>query len=254
MHFTDTHCHIHQSDYPLNAEEVLKNAKQKGIARLICVGVDEQSSKEAIEFTAQHGEAWASVGVHPHEAQYGTEGIEALVKKPKVITVGECGLDYFYTHSPREDQIKVLEQQIDLALKNNLPLIFHVREAFEDFWSVLDNFQNVRGVLHSFTGSQKDMQMGLKKGLFFGINGISTFSKDEAQQKMFTSIPLENILLETDAPFLTPKPYRGKKNEPAFTFNIAEHIAQTRDISLKKLSVITEENVDRLFKNMQKQR
>lgn len=254
MRFTDTHCHIHQSDYPLDAEKVLENAKNKGVARLICVGVDAKSSSEAIVFANQHENAWASAGVHPHEAQYGIGGIKKLVKKPEVIAIGECGLDYFYTHSPKEDQIEVLEQQIDLALKNNLPLIFHVREAFEDFWPVLNNFQNVKGVLHSFTGTMKDMKEGLKRDLFFGVNGISTFSKDEAQKEMFASIPLEKILLETDAPFLTPKPHRGKKNEPAFVLNVAEHVAEMRDIGLEELSEITEQNAGKLFQNIQEQR
>ncbi|MCA9338814.1 TatD family hydrolase [Candidatus Saccharibacteria bacterium] len=248
MHFTDTHCHIHQDDYPLDAEEVLVHAEQKDIRRLICVGVDEQSSREAIDFSAKHTNAWASVGVHPHEAQYGIEGIKNLIKKPKVIAIGECGLDYFYTHSSKEDQIKALEQQIDLAISHNLPLIFHVREAFDGFWPVLNNFKDVKGVLHSFTGTMQDMQEGLKRGLFFGINGISTFTKDEAQQKMFAAIPLKKIMLETDAPFLTPKPHRGKKNEPAFTLLVAEHLAKSRHISLEELSKITEKNVSTLFR------
>lgn len=248
MHFTDTHCHIHQSDYPLDAEEVLAHAEQKNIKRLICVGVDEQSSREAIDFATKHKNVWASVGVHPHEAQYGIEGVKKLIEKPKVIAIGECGLDYFYTHSSREDQLKTLEQQIDVAVSNNLPLIFHVREAFDDFWPVLNNFKDIRGVLHSFTGTVQDMQEGLKRDLFFGINGISTFTKDEAQQKMFAAIPLEKIMFETDAPFLTPKPYRGKKNEPAFTLLVAEHLAKSRNTSLRDLSKITEENVHALFR------
>lgn len=247
MHFTDTHCHIHQDDYPLDAEEVLARATQKDIKRLICVGVDEQSSREAIDFAAKHTNTWASVGVHPHEARYGIEGIKNLIKKPKVIAVGECGLDYFYTHSSKEDQIEALEQQIDLAISHNLPLIFHVREAFDDFWPILNNFKDVKGVLHSFTGTMEDMQEGLRRNLFFGINGISTFTKDEAQQKMFAAIPLEKIMLETDAPFLTPKQHRGKKNEPAFTLLVAEHLAKSRNISLEELSKITEKNVHTLF-------
>lgn len=248
MHFTDTHCHIHQDDYPLDVKEVLARAEKKDIKRLICVGVDEHSSREAVDFAAKHKNAWASVGVHPHEAQYGIEGIENLIEKSKVIAVGECGLDYFYTHSSKKDQIKALEQQIDLAISYSLPIIFHVREAFEDFWPVLSNFKNIKGVLHSFTGTIEDMKEGVKRGLFFGVNGISTFTKDKTQQEMFNSIPLEKIVLETDAPFLTPKPHRSKKNEPAFVLNIAEHLAKSRDITLKELSRTTEENVKTLFK------
>lgn len=247
MRFTDTHCHIHQDDYPLDVQEVLNRAEEKGVKRFICVGVDEKSSKEAINFAANHKNAWASVGVHPHEAQYGIGGIKELIEQPKVIAIGECGLDYFYTHSSKSDQIKVLEQQIDLAISHNLLLIFHVREALDDFWPVLNNFKNARGVLHSFTGKMKDMEEGVKRDLFFGINGISTFTKDKAQQEMFAAMPLEKIILETDAPFLTPAPHRGKKNEPAFTLLVAQHLAKSRDITLEELSEITEKNTSALF-------
>ncbi len=254
MRFTDTHCHIHQSDYPLETERVIKNAQEASISRLICVGVDEQSSQEAIELSAKHSEIYASAGVHPHEAQFGVEGIKTLVKKPKVIAIGECGLDYYYEHSSKEDQVRALEQQITLALDNDLPLIFHVRDAFEDFWSVMNNFKNIQGVLHSFTGEKSDLEEGLKRGLYFGINGISTFTKDAAQKEMFNDIPLNKVLLETDAPFLTPHPHRGKKNEPAFTLLVAEHLAQQRKISPEELSTITEKNVNSLFRNIQKQK
>jgi len=213
---------------------------------MICVGTSEQSTKEAVVFAAQHDGVFASIGVHPHDSKDGWD-IAEFATRPKVVAVGEIGLDYFYTHSPRETQARALEEQIDLALRHNLPIIFHVREAFDDFWPIFDNFHGIRGELHSFTDSSKNLEEGLKRGLYIGVNGISTFTKDEAQQAMFASIPLERMLLETDAPFLTPVPFRGKVNEPAFVRNVAEHHARIRHLSLEETSEKTTANATALF-------
>ena len=245
----DTHCHIHEADYPLNAEEVLSRAHAERVEKFICVGTSEESSREAVEFAALHNGVFASVGVHPHESKDGCGEVERLLglEKTKIVAVGEIGLDYFYTHSPREIQIKALEAQIDAAQRHDLPIIFHVREAFDDFWPVFDNFHGIRGELHSFTDSTKNMEEGLKRGLFIGVNGISTFTKDLVQQQMFASIPLDRILLETDAPFLTPAPLRGKVNEPAFVRHVAAFHAEKRGISLDELAAVTTANAERLF-------
>jgi TatD DNase family protein len=165
-------------------------------------------------------------------------------------------LDYLYEHSPRDVQIKALEWQIDLALKHKVPIIFHVRDAssaerrgsvFRDFWSVIDNFKGIRGELHSFTDNRLNLEEGLKRGLLIGVNGISTFTKDTAQQELFRSIPLKSLLLETDAPFLTPVPFRGQSNEPAFVKNIAQYHASARGISFDELSRVTTTNARVLF-------
>ncbi len=282
----DTHCHIHEADYPLDIAQTLKHAHEQGVEQLICIGTSEESSRQAIAFAAEHDEAYASVGVHPHDTKDGWEGIAELVRsadtvhsengfahvagqlssaagvfsneamqhnssgverRSKLIAVGEIGLDYFYTHSPRDMQIQALEWQIELALKNNLPIIFHVREAFDDFWPLVDNFTGIRGVLHSFTDNQTNLDRALSRGLYVGVNGISTFTRDEAQKKVFTSIPLDRLLLETDAPFLTPAPFRGKVNEPAFVKNIAEYHALMRGISLEKVASATTTNARAIF-------
>jgi TatD DNase family protein len=168
-------------------------------------------------------------------------------RNSKLVAIGEIGLDYFYTHSPREMQIRALEEQIELALKHDLPVIFHVREAFGDFWSILDNFHGIRGELHSFTDDQKNLEEGLRRGLYIGVNGISTFTKDPAQQEMFANIPLKHMLFETDAPFLTPVPLRGRVNEPAFVRLVAEHHARLRGISLEEIAATTTANAHALF-------
>lgn len=249
MNLIDTHCHIHEADYPLAAEEVLTRARAAGVTKLLCVGTSEESSREAVEFAALHDGVFASVGVHPHETKEGYDEVRQLLdlEKTKIVAVGEIGLDYFYTHSPRDVQIKALESQIDAALRHNMPIIFHVREAFDDFWPLFDNFHSIRGVLHSFTDTAQQMEEGLKRGLFIGVNGISTFTKDASQQDMFARIPSERLLLETDAPFLTPVPLRGKVNEPAFVKHVAEFHAEKRGISLDELASITSANAERLF-------
>jgi TatD DNase family protein len=137
--------------------------------------------------------------------------------------------------------------QIQLALDHNLPIIFHVREAFDDFWPIFDNFRGIRGELHSFTDTRLNLDEGLKRGLYVGVNGISTFTKDPAQQTMFANIPLEKMLLETDAPFLTPVPFRGKVNEPAFVRTIAECQAVIRELPFEQIAAVTTANAHALF-------
>ncbi|MFZ2125223.1 MAG: TatD family hydrolase [Candidatus Saccharimonadales bacterium] len=251
----DTHCHIHDDKiFPLNSDETIERALQADVTQMLCIGTDEQSSLKAIEFAESHDDvAFAAIGVHPHEAKNGCRELEKLIQlgSKKLVAIGEIGLDYHYDHSPRDVQIKVLQAQIELALKYNLPIIFHVREAYDDFWPILDNFQfagqQIRGVLHSFTDSPENAEKAIKRGLYVGINGFSTFTKDIPQQQMFATLPLDKILLETDAPFLTPVPFRGKINEPAFVRNIAMHQSLIRNISINEIASQTTENARALF-------
>lgn len=245
----DTHCHIHEVGYPIDVEEVLARAREAGVEKMICVGTSEVSSVEALDFASKHDNIYASVGVHPHDSKDGYGKIDDLVRASakKLVAVGEIGLDYFYTHSPREVQIKALESQIQIALSYNLPIIFHVREAFDDFWSIIDNFHGVRGVLHSFTDSQANLEAGMERGLYVGVNGISTFTKDQSQKELFARIPIDRLLFETDAPFLTPVPKRGTINEPAFVVLVANAQANARSISLDEISAATTANAVKLF-------
>ena len=216
---------------------------------MLCVGTNEKSSQGAVEFAKTHTNARAIVGVHPHDTKDGMAEIEQILHRNAagVIGVGEIGLDYFYTHSPRDVQIAALEQQMQWALDYNLPVSFHVREAFADFWPVYDNFSGIRGVLHSFTDSQDNLDQALARDLYIGVNGISTFTKDEGQKAMFMSIPLEKMLFETDAPFLTPVPKRGKVNEPAFVSHVAAHHAAIRGITPQEIAQATSANASALF-------
>jgi TatD DNase family protein len=267
IELTDTHCHIQSisldvgerttrqiwAKTDLTADKVVAEAAGQGVNRLICVGCDLEDSCLAVDFVQDRPNCWASIGIHPHEAQHYQSGgrklpeFAALATRPKVVAIGECGLDYYYKHSPKADQIKVLEFQLELAQAAGLPLIFHVREAFDDFWPILDNYKGVKGVLHSFTDSAANMAEGLKRGLHIGVNGIATFTRDPAQTEAYRAVPLEKLLLETDSPFLTPAPYRGNVNSPKHIGAIAGFLAELRGENLEDLAKTTTANAIRLF-------
>jgi TatD DNase family protein len=177
-----------------------------------------------------------------------------LAEADKVVAVGECGLDYYYEHSPPADQAKILRFQIELALKHDLPLIFHVRDAFDDFWPIFDDYATqsdnkgkLRGVLHSFTDSEANMRRALDRGLYIGVNGIATFTKSQEQREMYKKIPLSRLLLETDSPFLTPSPWRGNICEPYHTSVTAEFLAALRGETLEQVAAGTSVNAQTLF-------
>ena len=242
----DTHCHIHEPE----AKDVigqLQRAHSAGVNKVLCVGTSQQSSKQAVKFASLHPEAYAIIGVHPHESKHGYSEIEQLASSKKVVGIGEIGLDYYYSHSPKAVQIAALKAQLDVAAKHNLPVSFHIRDGFDDFWPIIEKYPTIKGVIHSFTDSSENLQKALNRGFYIGLNGISTFTKDEAQKALFDSIPLERILFETDAPFLTPAPYRGKINEPGYVRLIAEYHAKRRGITLEEISKITSKNARALF-------
>jgi TatD DNase family protein len=246
----DTHCHIHESEFYSDEERqaVYQRALSEGV-QMICIGTSEATSREAVDFANTHPRVWAVIGVHPHDSKAGYTEIETLLKEKsaKVVGIGEIGLDYFYMNSPRDVQIAALEQQLQWAIDYSLPVSFHVRDSFDDFWPILGNFQHVRGVLHSFTDSLSNMERGLLEGLYMGVNGISTFTKDVSQQEMYDAIPVDRLLFETDAPFLTPMPHRGKVNEPAYVRFVAQFHANRRNQTLNELVERTTHNAQQLF-------
>ena len=265
MELVDTHCHIHEAvrrttpvydkwheKGPIDLERIVESARKDGVSKLICVGTTLGDSELAIEFVKSYTNLYASVGIHPHEAnghvsQDTKDAFRALTTQNKVVAVGECGLDYFYEHSSRENQQEIFKFQIELALEHNLPMIFHVREAFDDFWQIFDTYKGIRSVLHSFTDSQANMERAVRQGLFIGVNGIATFTKNAAQLEMYKSIPLRNLLLETDAPFLTPTPYRGTMCEPKHVRVVAEFLSNLRGETLEQLAAATTQNALKLF-------
>jgi len=272
MELCDSHCHIQSVGSPdgeattrelwvkagdTSPDDVIGRAHEAGITRLVCVGCDLEDSILAVDFVKDRENCWASVGIHPHESnRYVTDkaaqrSFRELVGKPKVVAIGECGLDYFYTHSTKEDQQALLRFQIELALDHNLPVIFHVREAFRDFWPVFEEYQQggqrIRGVLHSFTDTQANLDRALSHGLYIGVNGIATFTKKPEQQAVYRAIPEDHLLLETDAPFLTPVPYRGTICEPYHIRTIAEFLAGRRSTTISVLAAAITRNARHLF-------
>lgn len=248
----DTHCHIHDLEFfkDLKMQDELYNqAIDSGVEYMFCIGTSVDSSRQALNFCKTHKKALPVIGVHPHDSKNDYSQMAGMVKNHyhEVIGIGEIGLDYFYENSPKKEQVKCLEYQLQFAQDYNLPVSFHVRDAFDDFWPIFDNFSNVRGVLHSYTDSIENVKKGLERGLVFGINGISTFTKDKNQQKMFLELPLDKILLETDAPFLTPKPFRGKINIPSYIKFVAQDIAEKRGISVKEVVKTTSQVAYEVF-------
>jgi TatD DNase family protein len=269
MQLFDTHCHIHEAWRSVNgsdataklwdkagrpnADIIIANAHEAGVEWMICVGATLPDSQLSIQFVSDRPNLWASIGVHPHEAKmYASfpdklKIFTSLANEPKVVAVGECGLDYFYGHSPKDEQRKILRFQIELALRHSLPLIFHVREAFEDFWPIFDSYPGIRGVVHSFSAGQRELGQIIERGLHVGLNGIMTFTKDEDQLRAAKDVPLSQLLLETDAPFLTPAPYRGNICEPKHVRVTAEFLADLRGETLEDLAKATTENARNLF-------
>lgn len=250
----DTHCHVHFPDYELDADQVIADAIDAGITRMICVGCTLADSKLGVEMAAKHRSIWASIGIHPHEAKLYVEDEKALqefrdlASKPRVVAIGEIGLDYYYGHSPKEDQAEMLRFQLTVAQEHDLPVIFHVRDAFDDFFAILDDFEGIRGVIHSFTANRATLDKCLSRGLYIGLNGIMTFTKDQNQLDAARALPLNRLLLETDAPFLTPVPYRGTICQPKHVGVTAEFLSRLRGETLERICAETTQNAKALFK------
>jgi len=253
MQFVDTHCHIHFPDYELDPEEVMQAAAVDGVTRLLCVGCTLSDSKLAIEFAKRHDNIWATIGLHPHESSVyvhddlALQQFRELAGKPKVVAIGETGLDYHYMHSSKADQEKLLRFQLDVAAEHKLPLIFHIREAFEDFWRIFDQYDCPRGVVHSFSSHRHDLDEIISRGLYVGLNGIITFTNSQEQLEAAKGIPLERLLLETDAPFLTPVPFRGTICQPKHVRVTAEFLSHLRGEPLKQLAAATTRNAQALL-------
>lgn len=260
MELVDTHCHIHFPDYELDPEEVIGAARDAGVTRLLCIGCTLPDSKLAVKMAQSHENIWAAIGLHPHEgSEYVHDDValqqfHELASKPKVVAIGETGLDYYYNHSTKEDQAKLLSFQLDIAQEHDLPLIFHLRGAkddenrvYDDFFALYGQYKGLRGVVHSFSTNRRILDKILERGLYVGLNGIMTFSKNADQLAAAKAVPLDRLLIETDAPFLTPAPFRGRICEPKYARVTAEFLADLRGESLENLAAATTANARRLF-------
>mgnify|MGYP001235398482 CR=1 FL=1 len=234
----DNHCHLSE-----NPEEEILKARKALVAGFINVGTDFETSSEAIEKAKIFPDVWATAGVHPHEARKGIDGIEDLLEDSNVVAVGEAGLDYHYDHSPREDQKKVFAQQIELANKSGLPLVIHTREAWEDTFKILDSEGLPKSIVfHCFTGGTIEAKECLERGAYLSFSGIITFKKSESLRDAASECPLDRAMIETDSPYLTPVPFRGKKNEPANVVLVGQELAYLQDKSPEEIALATTQN------------
>jgi TatD DNase family protein len=246
--FTDTHCHIFKEYYE-NINEILETAKNVGINRIINNGCDTKSNYEVINLCNKYENVYGAIGIHPENVEsYSNDDlkyIEENLNHQKIIAIGEIGLDYHYTKDNKEKQIELFERQLKIAETYNIPVIVHSREATEDTINCIKKYK-VKGVIHSFSGSIETAKIYIKMGFILGINGVITF-KNSKLKEVIKEIDLKDIIFETDSPFLTPEPFRGKKNEPARIINIAEFICNLKEISKSQASIITNENINRIF-------
>lgn len=245
----DTHCHIHDKAlFKLPPGDILAHMHANGVDKCIVIGTYPVDSSEACNFAQQYPETWWTYGYHPNEYDGNREklvkDIESasvgILKNPKLVAIGEIGLDYHFDGYNRDWQRHLLENMLQIAQDRKLPVSFHVRDAYDDFWPIFDNFHLVTSVLHSFSDSEENLQQGMKRGLYFGVNGLATFAQ-------IPHPPLERIVLETDAPFLTPKPFRGTINKPGYVRNIADWASNYYAVDFSKIAEITTQNAEKIF-------
>ncbi|HSW78404.1 MAG TPA: TatD family hydrolase [Candidatus Babeliales bacterium] len=254
MEFIDTHCHLQFEKLSDNLENVIERAINIGVKRMVCVGTSLDDSRRCVEIASKVDGVWAAAGSHPHEAEHflkkktAVNDLQEMLKKPKIVAAGELGLDFYKNYAPKLEQEKSLRLQIEAALPSGLPFIFHIRDAWSDFWRIYDEYKNIRGVVHSFSSGTKQLDAALSRGLHIGLNGIMTFTYDEAQLEAARQVPLDKLVLETDAPFLAPQPYRGQVCEPKHVVDTAGFLAKLRDQPLEEISKATTSNAINLFK------
>jgi TatD DNase family protein len=248
--WTDTHCHLNHPDFASDAGLVWSRAKDAGVHAAVVVGYDLASSESALQVAERLDGCWASVGIHPHDAVQCDENallqLHRLASHPRVTAIGEIGLDYYRNLSPKDAQQQALEQQINLALQLRLPVIIHCRDAYDDLLPILARYP-LRGVLHCFSGELHHAQRAVEMGWYLGIGGVVTFKNAHTLREVVQRVPLENLLLETDAPYLAPMPHRGKRNEPAYIPLIARMVASLKNVPLEELATVTTQNARCLF-------
>jgi len=250
----DTHVHLNARQFVEDREEVMQRAFEAGVNYMVVVGFDRETIPLAIEIAEQNETIYAAIGWHPVDAIDMTDEdlswIESLASHPKVVAIGEMGLDYHWDKSPKDIQKEVFRKQIRLAKKVNMPIIIHNREATEDIISLLqeEDAKEVGGIMHCYNDSADHIQACLDMNFYISLGGPVTFKNATHPKEVAVQVPLDRLLVETDAPFLAPHPNRGKRNEPAYVTLVAEQIAQLRGIRFDELSKATTENAFRLFK------
>ena len=248
----DSHAHLDDEKFADDREAVIARAKENGVTHIINIGADMESSARSVALASQYETVYAAVGVHPHEAEKVVaadyDQLAEWTELDKVVAIGEIGLDYYYDLSPRDLQKEVFIRQLDVARQMHMPIVIHDRDAHGDTMAILKREgKGLIGVVHCFAGSLEMANELIKMGWYIGCDGPVTFKNAAKLPEIMTKIPLERLLIETDSPYLTPVPLRGKRNEPAYVRFVAEHIAALRGISGEELAKVTTKNVCDLF-------
>lgn len=256
----DTHCHINFEGYNDDRAEMLQRARDAGVDTIIIPGVDLSNSAELVQMANTEAMLYGAVGIHPNDSKDFAPGmieeLEKLAGLPKVVAIGEIGLDYHWRESPKEKQFEAFEAQLALAAKLELPVIIHNREASEDVMNILENWakdlpeslKTRPGVMHSFSAPMAIAERALEAGFYLGFTGPITYKNADQTRHIAARVPMDRLLVETDGPFLTPVPYRGKRNEPAYIPIIVERLAGVKTVSAEVIAQATTENAKRLFK------
>lgn len=251
--FVDSHAHLDFADFDTDRDVVIQNARAARLAAIINIGIDLATSQKAVELAQTYDLVYASVGIHPHEAatisNYQWPALIALYQQPKVVAVGEIGLDFYRDYAPHDVQLTVFRKQLELAMAHHLPVIVHTRNAWSEILPIMagEYRGRLQGVFHCFSGSEEHARQLLDAGYFISFTGVVTFKNAQALQIAASYVPLDRLLLETDCPFMAPVPYRGKRCEPAHIPYIAQKIADAKKLSLAELAEATTRNVEQLF-------
>jgi TatD DNase family protein len=247
----DTHCHLNSDKFKDNVEEVINRALHNDVKIMIVVGYDHKTNARAIELAEQYSFIYATVGFHPTEAKDITDAdfeiLIPLLSHPKVVGIGECGMDLYWDKDHLEEQVHVFQRQIALSKEFDLPLIIHMRDASEATFNVLSDYSDLKGIMHCYSGSEEMSKMFIKLGLHISLGGPVTFKNGHKPKEVAKVVPLEKLLVETDSPYLSPHPFRGKTNEPAKVKLVAEEIARLREMTYQEIAKITTENAIKLF-------
>lgn len=252
--WVDNHCHLdlEVGDAEVAIDPVLERARAAGVVAMITVGTDAASSAACLERARRHPQVWATAGVHPHDASQGTEELRdvlaAAADRTELVAIGECGLDYHYDHSPRERQREVFREQVVLAHEMDLPLVIHTRAAWDDTFDVLDDVTTPRRtVFHCFTGGPREAHRCLERGAVLSISGIVTFPSAQDVRDAVRITPLDSLMVETDSPFLTPVPHRGRPNEPAHVGLVGAEVARQLDREVAEVAAATTATAARFY-------
>ena len=257
MDLIDSHAHIDFPQFAGDRDAMLERARAAGVNTILAIGIGPGRDQldAGIPYAEAHDWIYTTVGIHPHEAKEATQShydtLARLARHPKVIAWGEIGLDYYYDHSPRDEPQRVFRQQMELACAAKLPIIIHCRDAWSDCLNLLEEVwkpTGLRGILHCFTSTIEDARRGVDMGFMVSFTGNLTYPKAQNIRDVAKLLPPENILIETDSPYLAPQPYRGTRNEPAYVAEVAKALASVRDLGAEEAATITSENFRRFFK------